>query len=194
MSQAAYHTALGHHEKIGAVKGALWGILVMLSVLIWKGVPGIIVVYGVFALAYLWLVYTTWKRHEHFQALHKATLAVADEYEIYLRATILGALVKVIQAEVAGEQFERNSELTPKEIDGIIEKAMRESARRPEALAKLGDALKLIDEALDIWAGKYPNHTLNQMLETLEAIRTAEERRAIRIIPPAQDKSNPVRP
>lgn len=190
MSQAAYLASLEHQAHIGAFKGGVFGVLAVISILFFKGDRVILALHGLFILLYLGLIFSVWRRHEYFQSLGKATLAMADEYEIHLRATSLGALVRATQAEVAGEQFLENRELSPTEVDAIVDKALKSTKERPEALLKLNEALKLIDDALDLLVGRYPNHTLNLVLETLQAISTAEERRSIRIV--LDDKTNPL--
>jgi hypothetical protein len=181
LSQVAFDLAQEHCENIGKAKGAIFGTFFGFSLVYFKHSPAVLVSLAALLLFSAWMMRKLWQRYMFFLNFRRAATAVAEEYDMYLRATNLGSIIKATAQEIAGEEFIKARELTEAEVDAIAAKAYANTKTRPEALQKLAKAGQLIDEALEHWIGRYPNHTLQKMLETLEAIRTAEERRTMRI-------------
>jgi hypothetical protein len=181
LSQVAFDLAQEHCENIGKAKGAIFGIFCGFSLVHFRHSPVVLASVAALMLFSVWTMRQLWHRYQFFLNFKRATTAVAEEYDMYLRATNLGSIIKSTAQEIAADEFVKGRSLTDAEVDAIAERAYANTKARPEALQKLARAGQLIDEALEHWIGRYPNHTLQKILETLEAIRTAEERRTMRI-------------
>lgn len=182
MSRIGFDLTLVHRENVGQLKGTIFGSLMAGTVLILRESPYALAGIGILCAFALYQCFSVWRRSRYFNSFKKDILAVADEYEMYLKYSNLGTIVKTVQAELSGEMFVKARALSDQEIGAIVEAATKATRERPVALAKLNEAARLIDEALEIWIGRYPNHSLERMHETLEAIRTAEERRTMRLV------------
>lgn len=182
MNKLGFEMTLSHRENVGLLKGTVFGMLFMGTVVMFRQSPYALIGIGILCAVTLYQLYSVWKRADFFNSYKKDLLSVADEYEMYLMYSNLGSIVKTVQAEVSGETFIKGRLLTEQEVAGIVEAATKNIKDRPVALLKLNEASRLIDEALEMWIGRYPNHNLERMLETLDAIRSAEERRTMRIV------------
>lgn len=192
LSRPAFELMLMHKENIGLLKGTIFGALLAASIVVLRESPLALAGITVLLLVSLYQIYRVAKRADYYNTFKKEVVAVADEYELYLRYSNLGTIIKTVQAEVSGEIFQKGQKLSDAEVAAVIEAAMKNNRDRPVALIKLNEAARLIDEALEQWVGKYPNHSLERTIETLEAIRTAEERRTMRIVlddPERKEKS-----
>lgn len=182
LSQVAFDLAMDHSENIGKAKGAIFGVFCGFSLFNFRHSPAVLASLAALVLFSIWMMRRLWHRYQFFLNFKRATSAVAEEYDMYLRATNLGSIIKSTAQEIAADEFVKGRALTEAEVDVIAQKAYARTKERPEALQKLAKAGQLIDEALELWIGRYPNHTLQKMYETLEAIRTAEERRTMRLV------------
>lgn len=179
MSQVAFDLALDHSENVGIAKGLLFGIFCGFSFFYFRQDPRIVITLLLLLLTCGYFVFKAWQRATYFRQLRQATAALAEEYDMYLRATNVGSIIKASAAEVAADEFVLGRTLTEDEISSIAERAYANTKKRPEAISKLAEAANLIDQALELWIGRYPSHTLQKIYETLEALRQEEARRTM---------------
>lgn len=179
ISQVAFDLALDHSENVGITKGVICGIFCGFSFFYFRRDPLVVTTIVLLLAVCGFYMLKVWNRSTYFRELRKTTAAMAEEFDLYLRATNVGTIVKSSMAEVAADEFVLVRALTEQELASISERAYAGTKRRADAIQKLSEAAVLIDQALEHWIGRYPCHTLQKIYETLEALRIEEERRTM---------------